>query len=179
MNKNRKRSSRRTKNNGVPRTSAEFFAMSARAQDRWQRVTQAVSKMRADDTSLKDASRGFRLDPRTVARLAKDALRKNGRRRYEAKPSDSLLRILVILRSDGLREIGIRDLREASLIGKYWAAVQKYLETGDASGLQKLRRKTVRDADGKRIQLIKDLAELDRLGSAGVMSFETIYAKAA
>ena len=84
-----------------------------------------------------------------------------------------------MLTSNGLLEIGVADSRDASLLGKYWSAVQKYLETGDASGLQKIRRKTITDADGKRFRLIKDLAELERLGSAGVLSFESLYAKAA
>jgi len=78
-----------------------------------------------------------------------------------------------------LGEIAVRDSREASLVGQYWAAVQKYLETGDASALRRVRRKTVTDADGKRVRLIKDLTELERLGSAGVLSFESLYAKAA
>jgi hypothetical protein len=87
--------------------------------------------------------------------------------------------VLVLPAPNGLIEIAVLDSKEASLIGRYWAAVHKYLETGDASALQRIRRKTITDADGKRIRLIKDLAELDRLGSAGVLSFESLYAKAA
>jgi len=86
---------------------------------------------------------------------------------------------MVIPSSSGLREIRVRDSREASLLGRYWAAVQKYLETGDASALRRIRRTTVINAKGKRFQLIRDLHELDRLGSAGVLSFETIYATVA
>jgi hypothetical protein len=153
--------------------------MSPDLQDRWIRITQVISKMRVDRVTLRQASREFSLDSTTVRRLASDALRKYKAGRYVAKSSDHLLRVLVIPTENGLREIGVRDSRQASLTGKYWAAVQRYLETGDASGLRKIRRKTITDADGKRIRLIKDLAELDRLGSAGVMSFETIYAKAA
>jgi hypothetical protein len=78
-----------------------------------------------------------------------------------------------------LQEIAIRDSREASVLAEYWAAVQKYLQTGDASALRKIRRKTITNSDGKRVRLVKDLAELDRLGSAGVLSFESIYAKVA
>jgi hypothetical protein len=163
----------------VPKTAAQYFAMSERSQDRWDRVTHVVSKMRADGVSLQTASREFALDPRTVVRLARTALRKGKDGRYTAKPTDKLLRVLVIPTSQGLGEIAVRDSREASLVGKYWAAVQKYLETGDASALQRIRRKTVKGADGKRIRLIKELTELDRLGSAGVLSFEEIYGKAA
>lgn len=148
MRRNRKRGSKRlTTNSAIPKTSADFFAMSERAQYRWNLVAQVISKMKADEISLQKASRELGIAPGTVTRLGRDALRKNKRGRYEAKPTDTLLRVVVIPAGDGLREIGIRDSREASLVGKYWAAVQKYLETGDASGLQKLRRKTVKRFD--------------------------------
>ena len=162
-----------------PQTAEQYFALSGHSQDRWNRVTQVVSKMRTEGISLQKASREFALDPRTVARLGRAALRKERGGRYLAKPTDSLIRVLVIPTAGGLGEIAVRDSREASLVGKYWAAVQKYLETGDASALQKIRRKTITDADGKRVRLIKDLTELERLGSAGVLSFESLYAKAA
>jgi hypothetical protein len=168
------------KNSAIPRTSAEFFAMSERAQDRWNRVTQAVSKMRADGTSLPDVAREFALSANTLVKLAAGALRKNNRGQYVVKPTDRLLRVVVLPKEDGgLREVGTTDSTEASIVGKYWAAVQRYLETGDSSALRKLRRKTVKDENGGRIRLIKDIAELERLGSAGVLSFESIYAKAA
>ncbi len=160
-----------------PRTAPEFFAMSERVQDRWTRMTQAISKMRTDRLSLAEASRQFGLDARMVARLGKSALRRLANGHYTAKPTDTLLRVLVMPTHDGLTEIAIRDSREASLVGAYWAAVQKYLQTGDTSVLQKIRRKTIIDAGGKRVRLIKDAAELDRIGSAGVLSFESLYAK--
>jgi len=175
----RRRRNSKAKANKIPVTADQFFGMSELAQDKWQRTTQVISKMRDGGFSLAKASREFSLDPRMVVRLGRDGLKKNKSGHYVAKSSDNLLRVVVIPNTDGLREVGIRDSREASLIGRYWAAVQKYLETGDASALQKIGRKTITDADGKRIRLIKDLTELERLGSAGVLSFESLYAKAA
>lgn len=171
---------RNTRGVVVPRTAKQFYALAPRSQDRWIRVTHAVSKMRADRVSLPEASREFGLDPRLVARLGKSALRKRRNGQYAAKRTDKLLRILAVPAADekhGKREIAIRDSRQASFLGKYWAAVQKYLQTGDASDLKKLRRKSVIDANGKRVPLLTDLTELDRLGSAGVWSFESIYAQ--
>jgi len=135
--------------------------------------------MRAEGVSLPEASREFGLDPRTVVRWGKPALTKRANGRYSAKPTDNLLRVLVMPSSDGLREVAVRDSRQASLLAEYWVAVQKYLETGDAAVLQKIRRKTITDANGKRVRLIKDLTELERQGSAGVLSFESLYATAA
>jgi hypothetical protein len=179
MRRNRKQGSKRLKkNSAIPRTLADHFAMSERLQDRCNRVTHVVSKMRSDGLSLHQAALEFHISTHTVVRLAGSALRKRDGK-YAARSRDQLLRALVIPTPDGLREIGVRDSREASLVGKYWAAVQKYLETGDASALKKIRRKQIKGADGKRIFLVKDLSELDRLGSAGVLSFESLYAKVA
>ncbi len=77
----------------------------------------------------------------------------------------------------GLREIALDDSREASFVGKYWDAVGLYLQTGDASGLREFRRKSVWDVKGERFELLTDLNELDRLGSPGVLSLESIYAR--
>lgn len=152
--------------------------MSKRDQDRWNRVTHVTSKMRSDHVSLREASREFGLDPRTVARLGKSALRKRKNGQYVAKRRDKLLRILAVPSPDGMREVATRDSQQATRLGKYWAAVQKYLQTGDASALNKFRGKNITDASGKRVPLLTDLAELDRQGSAGVLSFESFYTQA-
>lgn len=162
-----------------PRTLAQFLTKSARSQETWNRVTHVVSKMRSSNVSLSEASREYGLNPRTVLRLGKKALTKRANGRYTAKAADDLLRVLLIPTSDGPSEIAVNDSRQATLLAEYWIAIHKYLETGDALLLRKIRRKTITDADGKRIRLIKDLAELERLGSAGVLSFESLYAKVA
>jgi uncharacterized protein YaaR (DUF327 family) len=78
-----------------------------------------------------------------------------------------------------LREVALRDSRQASQIAEYANAVQKYLQTGDDSALRKLKRRSITDATGKRVRLLMDLEEIDRLGSAGVLSFESLYARSA
>jgi len=166
----------------VPRTAKQFFAKPKVFQDTWNEVTHVISRMRADRASLRAASREFGLDPRVVTRLAKSALRKRKNGQYVAKPTEKLLRILVIPAPDGkggMREVATRDSRDATTVGKYSAAVQKYHQTGDSSALKKLRRKYVTDASGKRVRLLTDQAELDRLGSAGELSFESLYAEVA
>lgn len=162
----------------IPRTAKQFFAEPKRFQDTWTAVTHVVSKMRADRVSLREASREFGLDPRVVARLGKSALRKRKNGKYFAKRSDKLLRILAVPTVDGVREVALRDSRQATQLGKYWVAVAKYLQTGDDKGLKKFRRKRITDSSGKKIPLIVDTAALDQLGSAGVLSFESLYATA-
>jgi len=164
----------------APRTAKQFSALDPRSRDRWIRITHAISKMRADRVSLREASREFGLDPRVVARLGKSALRKRKNGQYAAKPTNKLLRILAVPAPDekgGKHEVAVRDSRQATILGRYWAAVQKYLRTGDSSALNKFRGKRITDASGKRVPLLTDLTVLDRLGSAGVWSFESIYAQ--
>jgi hypothetical protein len=145
-----------------PKTVEEFFAMSEKDQELWKNVGQAVTEVRAG-VSLRQASRKFDLDPRKVSQLARPALRKLRNGRWAAKAHDRLLRVLVVPTRKGLREIGTRDSRQASQLGKYWTAVDTYRDTGDASALRGLKVKHIIDASGKRIRLQLQFAKSMRL----------------
>src|SRR6266851_4685166 len=147
-------------------TPERFSRQSRRFQDTWNRVVQAISRMRADHVSLFRAAREFSVSPESVLRLGGSALRRTPSGHYVAKPKDDLLRVLRLPDRKGLREIAFDDSREASFVGRYWDAVGLYLQTGDASGLREFQRKSVWDANGRRFELLTDLDELDRLGSA-------------
>jgi hypothetical protein len=121
----------------------------------------------------------MKVSPQTVLRYGASALRKGSRGRYQAKKSDTLLRILPLPAPGGTREIAVRSFREASILGRYWNAVQTYLDTGDKSGLATFQGKFVTDASGTKVPLLTDLNELDRQGSAGVLSFESFYGRTA
>jgi lambda repressor-like predicted transcriptional regulator len=175
--KHRSRSARRTM--GLPpRTADDLFAKPKQFQDKWIRATHVVSKMRADGASLNQTSKEFGLSPRTVQRLVGTAIRKRPNGRYAAKANDRLLRVLVIPTNKGSDEIAVRDSRQATHLAEYWIAVHGYLQTGDASSIEKFRRKHIIDANGKRVRLVTELDELNRLGSAGAFSFESLYARA-
>ena len=173
------RSGRRAKNKRAePKTAEQLFAKPKRSEDTWKGVVNTVWDMRANGTSRQKASLKFGVDPRTVSRLAGAALRKLKNGRYVAKAWDRLLRVVMVLtKRKGLLEVATRDSRQASLAGRHWAAVQRYLETGDATRLAEFRNKYIIDASGKRVALLTDLPELDRLASAGVLSFESLYAR--
>jgi len=142
-------------------------------------MTHAITKMSADRVSLQQASREYGIDPRTVIRLGGSALRKAANGHYAAKPTDRLLRVLVIPTREGLREIAVRDSGQASQIAEYSNAVQKYVDIGDDMARRKFHGKHIIGASGSRIPLLTDLAELDHLASAGVLSFESLYARSA
>jgi hypothetical protein len=162
-----------------PRSFEELFARSRSFQDLWNRAVQVPAEMRARGLSLLQASRQLRVSTKNVLRLAGSAFTKK-RGRYQVKPMDRLLRVLIVPQKKGrLQEVPTRDSREASLIGEYWSAVEKFLTRGDSSALRKLRRKYVTDAHGKRVRFLMDLEELKRQASAGVLHFESLYGRRA
>jgi hypothetical protein len=161
------------------RSAQEYQMKPSRFQDLWDRVVTVISKLRSKKTSLQQTSREMGISPRSVLRHAGSALQKNKRGRYEAKQSDRLLRMLMVPGPEGPREVALRNSRDATLLGEYWNAVHRYLVSGDASGIVKFEGKYITDADGKRIDLLTKLSDLDRLGSAGVLSFQSLYARTA
>ena len=174
--KSRKSSVRQTKKPHLkrPTTARQYFAMSPREQEIWDSVAHVVSRMR-DQVSLRKAAKEFGIASRSVVDHGRPAIRKkNGR--YVATKTDRLLRVVSVLKAKGRMEIATRDSRQASLIGSHWAAVQRYLQTGDDSALLKFKKTRVIDASGKHHRLLTDLKELVRQASAGVLSFESMYA---
>ncbi len=161
----------------APRTAEQYFAKPEQFQERWHRVVHVISKMRTGGFSLQRASREYQVDARTVTKWGGAALRKSTNGRYTAKATDRLLRVLNIPTPEGPREIAMRDSRQASQLAKYSDAVQRYVQTGDSSKIQKFSGQHVVDANGEQISLLTDLKQLDRLSSAGVLSFESLYAR--
>lgn len=170
---------KRKKNLSRPRTSKQYFALPESQQETWNRVVHVIAKMRSENISLTKASREFGLSPKVVQTRAGSALRKSKNGRYVARPSDKLLRVLVIPSSQGLTEIAVRGSEVASKIAEYSDAVQTYLRKDDSSKLRKFQRLKLLDEKGKRIKLVTDLAKLRELGSARVVSFESLYRRAA
>jgi hypothetical protein len=161
----------------APRTEAQYLARPEKFKDTWDRVLGVVSKMRREKVSLTQASRDAGISPRTVTRWGKTALQKQKNGKYVAKKSDNLLRLVMIPTPDGMRDIAVRNSKQVTLLAEYWNALHRYLQTGDSTPLKKFQGKHIRDANGVDIPLSVDLIELNRLGSAGVLSFESLYAR--
>jgi hypothetical protein len=163
----------------APRTAAQYRALPEKSKDTLDRVLSVISKMRGENISLTKASQEVGINSQTVKRWAGSALEKRGNGRIATKASDQLLRILKVPTEDGTRDVAVRGSRQATLLAKFWNSLHRYLETGDASALEKYRGRSVKDADGTSIPLPTDRAKLKRLGSASVLSFENLYAKSA
>jgi hypothetical protein len=167
------------KKQAAPRTEAQYSAKPEKFKETWDRVLSVISKMRGNKVSLTQASRDAGISPRTVTRWGSSALRKGKNGKYVAKTQDNLLRIVLIPTPEGTREIAVRGSKQVGQLAEYWNALHRYLQTGDAAQLKQFQGKQIKDANGVDFPLPTDLAALNRLGSAGVLSFESLYARSA
>jgi hypothetical protein len=163
----------------APRTTAQYHAMPEKSKDTLERVLRAIAKMRSGNISLTKASLEAHVSPKTVRRWASSVLQKRPNGKWVPKKTDRLLRVMQVPSPDGVREVAIRGSRAASQLGQYWSALQKFLQTGDASRLETFRGRSIRTADGIEIPLLVDRRELNRLASAGLFSFESLYRRSA
>lgn len=174
--KNSKGSRTKSGNNAWNITTIEqFFALSQRAQDMVLALPEAVSLMRSYGIPARRAAGKAGVSRSTLIRKGGSALKKLKSGRYAAKPNDHLFRPVTLVSEDGRVDVATRNFREASKAGKHSSAVERYLVTGDDSALRRFKGKYIIDAQGNRIALLTDLDELDRLGSAGELSFESLY----
>jgi hypothetical protein len=141
------------------------------------RALEALHLMRGKRRTMAQAAKEAGTTPRTVVRYAGSALSKTTGRRYRAKPADRLLRSLRFLAPDGLITVEVRGSRKASTIAGYWAAADRYLKTGETSGLMPFRGKSIAISK-TRYPFITDPRTLDSLGNAGEVQFEDLYAAA-
>jgi hypothetical protein len=162
----------------APRSIEDYNAISEKDRQLWDDVGQITTEVRLG-ASLNFASKKFSRDPRVVRRLGKIALRKLRNGRWAARRTDRLLRVLQRLTREGKVEVALSDSRQATVLGKYWNAVELYRDTGDASRLEEFDGQHIIDAAGNHLPLLTDLRTIDRLGAAGVLSFETLYGRAA
>lgn len=174
----KRRTPQRRRQGKKARTAAQYFAQTKRRQTTLKKTAHVVTEMRTGNVSLRQASIAHAIAPTTVLRHAKSALRKTARGTYAARGRDRLLRVVVVPTPDGLAEIATRDSGASTIAAEYWNAVHLFLDTGDDRDLVRFRDATIMDAEGNPVRLLTNLDELERLGSAGVLSFQSLYARA-
>ena len=187
MNKDRKTagSKRKRKSSGTAakrssiRNAEQYFAMPEEKQLQWNRAAHVLQRMRSQGISLSQASREIGIPRKKVIELGTSSLKKQANGRYSVKTFDRVLRVLSIPSREGRTEVAVRDSRTASKLAQYAIAVQRFLQTGDRSKLQQFKKLKMKDASGNPIKLLTEPKELMRLGNAGVLSFESIYARVA
>jgi hypothetical protein len=130
--------------------------------------------MRRDGVSLTRAAREAEASPATIRRYVGSALGRDGRR-WIARPSDRLYRPLQFPTERGLMTLHTTSSRTATRIAEYWAAVHRYLSTGDTRALLAFRGQAIRV--GKvAYPFITRRSSIERLAAAGEVRFEDLYA---
>lgn len=179
IRKSKKRSTSKPKSNLLNITTVDqFFALPKRDREIDIALANAISLMRTEKLTASAAARASGIPVDVLKVRGRKALRKRANGKYVAKPNDDLVRVVIVVSEDkGPIEVATRDSRQASQAGKHSAAVQRYLETGDNSALRRFHGKRIIDAQGNQVALLTDPEELDLLGSAGELSFESLYAR--
>jgi hypothetical protein len=136
---------------------------------------QVLTLMRTKGKSLTAAIKEAQTKKTLVLRHVGSALAKAPNGRYRAKASDRFARRLQHLTLEGPIPITVQGSRTASRIAAHSAAVNHYLNTGDASRLDQFRGKSVR-AGKLKLPFVTDLKTLERLHNAGQVAFEDLYA---
>jgi hypothetical protein len=134
------------------------------------RALEAVNLMRQRNLSLTRAAAEAGTTVRTVKRHAHGALDQRGRR-IVAKPTDRLARPMSVFTPEGPRTVVIRSSRKASDVAAHWAAIQRYLATGDTTALARFDSKT---AGGVRLGTDPDAIEA--WARIGELAIDDIYA---
>jgi hypothetical protein len=146
-----------------------------RAELARDRALDAISHMRSHGLSLRGAAEAAGTTPATVKKYASGALRRVEGDGYAATKSDRYARTLYFLTERGKVEVTVHDSRTASMIAKYWDAVDYYLKTGRSDRLKPFQGVELRRGKARQ-PFVTDLRTLRRLGHAGEVAFEDLYA---
>jgi hypothetical protein len=132
----------------------------------------ALSKMK-EGMGLKKAAKSERISAETLRRYLNENVKAKWQRRrwfiVDARP------VPIAMCSKGkFRWVRVSQ-DQTTTVGQYWVAVNRFLESNDASHLAPFEGKGVRDHRGKYVPFETRPNVLRRLDSAGELSFPEIY----
>jgi hypothetical protein len=144
-------------------------------EDARRRALDAISmKRRNPALSMTKAAKLTGTTLKTVKRHGGSALEvRSGR--IDVKRTDHLTRRLRMLTAKGEATVTTRSSRTASRVSDFNNAVKEYYRSGDTTALERFRGKILR-SKGEQFEFVTDPNVLDRLGRAGAVSFDDIYA---
>lgn len=135
-----------------------------------EQALSALSLMRREKLSLKEAAKKLDISPRIVLQHARGGLRRTITGNYYAKPVDEISRSMKFLTEQGIVSVEVTNSKDATIISKYLTATKSYLSTGKESFLAPFK--------GKRLgphRFVTNPDILDELAEAGELEFDTIY----
>jgi len=162
----------RSQSRGHPKSAEAPARASSRAisDDRIQLAFRVLRQER----NFAKAAGAAKLSPERLRKYAIDRglIEKHGRR-WQTRAD--LPRRMLIFSTGKSFAVTVVDFQSASLVGRYMAAVRRFLETNDPSILTPFVGQSVRDISGKEHPLETRPNVLYRLSSTGEHTFEQVY----
>jgi hypothetical protein len=138
-----------------------------------ERLQLALRVLR-QERNFATAARAARISPERLRKYAVEhALIEKSGRRWQTRPD--LPRRMLIFSSGKSLAITVGDFESASLVGRYMAAVGRFLETNNCSVLTPFVGQSVRDVARTEHPFETRPNVLYRLSAAGEHTFEQIY----
>jgi hypothetical protein len=124
--------------------------------------------------SLREAASEIRVSPERLRNQAKElgAIRRKGRR-WVVK--QKLPRIMLVYSDGEPHALTIGTFRYASKIGRYMAAVRKFMQTNNPEHLKPFIGKSIKDINDTEYIFETTPNALYRLAASGTESFEQVY----
>lgn len=157
-----------------------FKSMTPKQRKIYDRVLDVRDQMRGKNpmprSKVEFLAQQFGTSFETVDRYLGSVLRK-AKDGYSIREHDSLTITMKVATTDGVRELPILGSEERQKIAAHWRAIKaaERRRDGDPSRLQKLRSRTITDANGVRHHLELDLGKLRQFGRRGDLDFDSIY----
>ena len=111
-----------------------------------ERALEVLSNARKSGKSLHRLSREHKISSLAVRKATRGFRKVKGL--WKANRSDRISRIMAINEHGMEIFIEVASSRQASIIGRYQAAVKEYLNTGNVRALERFKGKKVKDASG-------------------------------
>jgi hypothetical protein len=137
----------------------------------YNKALRVLARMRRSGETLTAAAHHEHIDPRTVRKHIGAELKRVEDGRTQPTKVDRRRRNMLIPTAQGTEPVNIRGSEQASMLGRYFSAVGKYLRTGDTEALDEFEGQSIA---GHR--LVTDPETLNSLAQAGALQLDKIYA---
>lgn len=144
---------------------------SDRAFEAKQRAFQAISLMRRENLSLRDAARDQGTTPSTIRKYLPATLRKSRTGRWVVTKSDRYARVLTLPGPHGPVTVRARGSKEAQFASAYLASLSRWSRTGKPYELAPFHGKKIGD-----FELVTSSRTLQALRDAGLLQLDSLYA---
>ncbi len=147
-----------------------YAALSSRQRQTRQRGLRALEHMRQGDSATVAAGKAH-TTLRSMRKQLSSELTRSEAGRYSASRADRLYNVMNVVTTEGTREVVVRGSRQRSKVAKHFAAVRRFLRTGDDEQLRRFK--------GQRVggyELETDLARIEEGGRLNEFDFPELYA---